>query len=52
MKIICTQENLKAGLGKVGRVTTSSNTIPILNNLLLETENGLLKISSTNLACL
>lgn len=49
MKIICTQENLKAGLAAVGRIISSSHTLPILNNLLLKTENGLLKVSSTNL---
>jgi DNA polymerase-3 subunit beta len=49
MKIICTQENLKSGLSAVGRIISSSNTLPILNNLLLKTENGVLKISSTNL---
>lgn len=49
MKVICTQENLKSGLATVGRIITSTNTLPILNNLLLKTENGVLKISSTNL---
>ena len=49
MKIVCTQENLKAGLMMVGRIVSSSNTLPILNNILLKTENGVLKISSTNL---
>ena len=49
MKIICTQENLKNGLVITGRVSSSTNTLPILNNLLLSTENGQLKISSTNL---
>src|SRR4051812_39187486 len=49
MKVICTQENLKAGLSSVGRIISSSNTLPILNNILLKTENGQLKISSTNL---
>jgi len=49
MKIICTQENLKTSLLTVGRVVSSSNTLPILNNLLIKTENGVLKISSTNL---
>lgn len=49
MKIICTQENLKSSLAIVGRIISSSNTLPILNNLLLKTENGILKISSTNL---
>src|SRR5579864_7888209 len=49
MKIICTQENLKSGLATVGRIISSTNTLPILNNVLVKTENGLLKISSTNL---
>lgn len=49
MKIICTQENLKNGLLTVGRIISPNNTLPILNNFLLKTENGLLKISSTNL---
>lgn len=49
MKITCTQENLKTGLQSVSRIIGNSNTLPILNNLLLKTENGLLKIVSTNL---
>lgn len=49
MNIICTQENLKAGLLTVGRIISPNNTLPILNNILLKTENGLLKIFSTNL---
>jgi len=49
MKLICTQENLKNGLLTAGRIISPSNTLPILNNILLKTENGLLKIASTNL---
>lgn len=49
MKIICTQENLRAGLTQVSRVVGSSQTLPVLNNVLLQTENGQLKISATNL---
>lgn len=49
MKIIITQENLRAGLQTVSRVVGNSSTLPILNNVMLETENGLLKISGTNL---
>ncbi len=49
MKIICTQENLKSGLMLAGRIISPNNTLPILNNILLKTENGLLNISSTNL---
>lgn len=49
MKVICTQENLKQGLASVGRIISSSVSLPILSNVLMKTENGLLKISSTNL---
>lgn len=49
MKIICTQENLRTGLQQVSRIVSTSSTLPILNNVLLQTENGQLKISATNL---
>lgn len=32
-----------------GRIISSNASLPILNNLMLKTENGMLKISSTNL---
>jgi DNA polymerase-3 subunit beta len=49
MKVICTQENLKNGLLIAGRIISPNNTLPILNNILIKTENGLLTIASTNL---
>ncbi len=49
MKIICTQENLKNGLTMVSRIISSSNTLPILNNVLLKTDQGQLQILATNL---
>jgi len=49
MKIVCTQENLKLGLTTTGRIISSNTSLPILNNLMLKTENSMLKISSTNL---
>ncbi len=49
MKIICTQENLKKGLGVASRISTGSSTLPILNNILIKTNEGTLKLSSTNL---
>jgi DNA polymerase III subunit beta len=49
MNIVCTQENLKNGLMVVGRVIGTSSTLPILNNILLRTEEGQLKLSATNL---
>lgn len=49
MKVICTHENLKKGLSMVNRVSSGNLTLPILNNILVRTDNGLLKMSSTNL---
>ena len=49
MKVVCTQENLRSGLSVVGRIIQTSSTLPILNNILLKTENGMLKLSATNL---
>ncbi len=49
MKIICLQENFKNGLNIAQNIIGKNLTLPILNNLLLETEGGRLKISSTNL---
>jgi len=49
MKIICTQENLNKGIKITERIISHNTTLPILNNLLLETDGSRLKISSTNL---
>ena len=47
--MICLQENLKNGLSAAERIIGKNLTLPILNNLLLKTEKGRLKISATNL---
>jgi len=50
MKFSCLQENLYQGLNIVSRLAgTSRTSLPILNNILLTTQKGFLKISSTNL---
>jgi len=49
MKLICTQENLNKAIGIVGKITNKNTTLPILNNVLLKTEKGRLKLTSTNL---
>ena len=49
MKLICTQENLNKALNIVGKIINKNTTLPILNNILLKTEKGRLKLSSTNL---
>lgn len=49
MKVICTQENFSRSLMYLERVVGRQTTLPILSNFLLETENGRLKVSATNL---
>lgn len=49
MKLICTQENLAKAISYLERVVGKQSTLPILSNFLLETENGRLKLSATNL---
>lgn len=50
MKIQVTQENLNKAISAVARVAVSArNPLPILNNILLRTENNRLTISATNL---
>jgi len=49
MKLTVTQENLNKALATVGRVAGSKTSLPILNNILLRTDNNRLLLASTNL---
>lgn len=49
MKISCTKENLNKGLVIVSRAVATRAQLPVLNNILLATENGGLKIAATDL---
>lgn len=49
MKILCTKKNLNHALQITSRAIGQNNTLPVLNNILLKTDNGRLKVSSTNL---
>jgi len=49
MNIICLKENLKENLDNALRIIKYNSTLPILNNFLLTTDKGRLKISSTDL---
>lgn len=49
MKVSCLQENLAKGLNIVSRAVSTRSTLPVLANILLETDNGRLKLSATNL---
>lgn len=49
MKLICTRENLRKGLSVVSRVVGVGNPLQVLNNILIKTDQGRIKLSSTNL---
>ena len=49
MKITINQKNLLKALAATERIISRNPSLPILNNILLKTENGRLKIAATNL---
>lgn len=49
MRVSVLQENLAKGLGIVNRALTSRPSLPVLNNVLLSTEDARLKLAVTNL---
>ncbi len=49
MRLSCLQENLSRGLAIVGRAVPTRTTLPITQNVLLSTDQSMLKISATNL---
>jgi DNA polymerase-3 subunit beta len=49
MKVSCLQENLHRGLQTVGKAVANKTTLPVLNNILISTDGGRLKLTATNL---
>jgi DNA polymerase-3 subunit beta len=49
MKLSCLQENLSRGLAIVTRAIASRSTLPITQNVLISTDQSMLKLSATNL---
>lgn len=49
MKVTVMQENLARGLSIVSRAVSSRSTLPVLNNILVATDEGRLRLSATNL---
>ena len=49
MKLSCLQENLSRGLAIVGRAVAARATLPITQNVLLSTDQSMLKLAATNL---
>lgn len=49
MKVQVLQENLQRGLAIVGRAVATRSTLPITANVLIQTDNGRLKLAATDL---
>jgi len=49
VRVSCLQENLQRALGRVSRAIATRTTLPVLSNVLLETEDDHLRIAATNL---
>ncbi len=49
MKVSVLQENLAHGLSIVARAVSPRSTLPVLNNVLVATDDGRLRLSATNL---
>ena len=50
MKVIVKQDQLAQGVGIVSRAVSTRSPLPVLANILLQTDDGRLKLSATNLA--
>jgi len=49
MKLSCLQDNLNKGLSIVGRAVATRSTLPITQNVLIQTDGQRLKLAATNL---
>jgi DNA polymerase-3 subunit beta len=49
MKVTVPQENLARGLNIVSRAVSSRSTLPVLGNILIEAEDGSVRLAATNL---
>lgn len=49
MKVLCPQDGFARGIGIVSRAVATRSTLPILSNILMQTDDGRLKLSATNL---
>jgi DNA polymerase-3 subunit beta len=49
VKVICVQEKLSKALSVVNRAVATRSSLPVLANVLIATENSMLKLSATNM---
>ncbi len=50
MNVVCLQENLRRGLALVSHAVSSRSTLPALSTVLMETDQGRLKLAATDLS--
>lgn len=48
MQVTCLRENLSRGLSNISRAVAARATLPVTQNVLLESDNGQLKLTATN----
>ena len=48
MQVTCLRENLSRGLANISRAVAARATLPVTQNVLLEDDNGQLKLTATN----
>ena len=48
MQVTCLRENLSRGLSNVLRAVANRTTLPVTQNVLLQGDNGQLKLTATN----
>ncbi len=49
MRVSCMQDKLARGISTVSRAVATRSTLPVLSNIYMGTENGMLKLAATNL---
>lgn len=49
MRVSCMQDKLARGISTVSRAVATRSTLPVLSNIYMGTENGMIKLAATNL---
>lgn len=49
MRLTCAKEGLSAALAAVGRATSSKTTVPVLGNVLVRAEDGVVQLAATDM---
>ncbi|MFN8109026.1 MAG: DNA polymerase III subunit beta [Thermoleophilia bacterium] len=49
MRLICAKDTLSAALTAVGRATSTKTTVPVLGNVLIDAEDGTVRLAATDM---